>query len=88
MTVSYDWYKIMSLPEWLDTGLVARTLVLDLEGRGVETFEITQGNTTAVRHDDTFLPVEFLDRNPYVVGTKAVFRDASDNILFGFEIEE
>jgi hypothetical protein len=84
----YDWYKLFSLPEWLAEGLVARTLVVELQDRGRERFEITQGNTTAVRHDDTFLPVQFMDRNPYVVGSKAIYKDASDNIWIGFEVAE
>lgn len=83
--VSYNWYKLFALPDWISEGLVARSLVVQLEDRGRERFEITQGNTTAIRHDDTFLPLNFLDQNPYARDGKAVYVDPSDNVWFGFE---
>lgn len=86
--MNFDWYKIFSLPEWLAENLVSRTLILELEDLGRVRFEITQGNTTAVRHDDTFLPVNFLERNPYVQDGKAIYLDANDDVWIGFEVEE
>lgn len=85
--MTYDWYKIFNLTEFLATGLVARSLVLELDGRGSTTFEIFRGNEVGVQFDDAFLPVSFLEQNPYVQGTYAVYLDATDNVWFGFEVE-
>lgn len=79
-----DWYLIFNLTDWLATGLVARALTVVLESRGRTTFQLTQGNTTAVGYDDGFLPVNFLENNPYVQGDYAVYLDADENVWFGF----
>ena len=86
--MTYDWYKIFALPEFLDSGLVAKTLSLVLESRGRQQFEIFRGNCVSVQHADAFLPIDFLDRNPYIRDTYAVYRDQNDDVWFGFEVEE
>lgn len=78
------WYKLFNVTEFLAEELVARTLVVDLTGRGVETFEIFSGNEVSVQYDDAFLPVNFLEQNPYIQGEYAVYKDAADDIWFGF----
>ncbi len=83
----FDWYNLFSLTEFVATGLVARTLVVQLEDRGRLTFQITQANTTAVYYDGTFLPVSFLDQNPYIRDNYAVYLDADSNVWFGFEVD-
>lgn len=82
------WYKLFNVAEFLTESLDSRTLVLDLPDRGEETFEIFRGNYVSVAYDDGFLPIEFLDRNPYVQGSYAVYRDEADDIWFGFGEDE
>ncbi len=84
----YDWYQLFNLTDWLATGLVARTLIVNLESRGRTVFEITQGNETSVRYGDQFLSVNFLEMNPNP-GVEsgslyAVYLDADNNVWFGF----
>lgn len=81
---SYDWYNLFNLTEWLATGLVARTLLVNLESRGRMQFEVTQGNETGIRLDDIFLPVNFLEQNPYVQETYAVYLDTNNDVWFGY----
>lgn len=84
----YDWYKLFNLTEWLATGLVQRSLKIDLEALGEKTFLVTQGNTTAVLFEDKFLPVEFLGQNPYVIEDVAIYKNGADDVFIGFEVEE
>ncbi len=86
--MTYDWYNLFNQTEWLATGLVARTLIVNLESRGRTVFEVTQGATTAITYDDQFLPVNFLETNPYTGAESdsayAVYLDPDDNVWFGF----
>lgn len=84
----YDWYNIFSHAEFIASGLVQRTVTPLLDDRGETEILITRGNTVAVKVDDVFLPVEFLDRNPYERDGYAVYRDADDNVWLGFEVDE
>lgn len=89
MTTQYDWYKLFNKTEFEAEELVSRTLLVQLEGRGREQFHITRGNTVAVTYDsDIFLPVNFLEQNPYVQETYAVYLDGNDDVWFGFEVDE
>lgn len=83
----WNWYPIFKLTDWLATGLVQRTLVLDLQDMGEQSFLITQGETTAVLWEDKFLPVNFLDQNPYIQDGVGVFKDTNDNVYIGFKEE-
>lgn len=80
----YDWYQLFNLTEFVATGLVQRTLVLNLESRGIQTFLLSSGNVVSISYDDGFLPVGFLGRNPYTQGQYAVYKDLDNNVWFGF----
>lgn len=86
--MNYDWFKLFNKIEFEADLIPSRTLVLQLEGRGRETFYLTRGNYTSVGYDDAFLPVSLLDQNPYVQGAYAVYLDGSDDVWFGFEVDE
>ncbi len=87
--MNFTWFKIFNLTEFTDADLVSRTLSLNLEGRGQETFLITKSETVAVLYDDAFLPISFLDANPYSRESYAIYLDAdSQDVYFGFEVEE
>ncbi len=88
MTTSYDWYNIFSYTDFVDSGLVAQTLLLELEDLGRKSFYITKGNTVAVSYDDAFLPVNLLEQNPYAQNGYAVYLDADDEVWFGFEVDQ
>jgi hypothetical protein len=84
----YDWYKLFNKTEWLASGLVQRSVLVQLEDRGRVQYSISQGNTTAVLYGDAFLPAELLAYNPYVQETVAVYLDANNDVWLGFEVEE
>ena len=88
--MTYNWFKLFSLPEFMATGLVSRKLFVILDGYGQREILITRGNVVSILYLDTFLPVSFLDRNPYVragdAGTYAVYKDADDYVWLGIGI--
>lgn len=88
----YDWYNLFSLPEFLDTGLVSRTIDVVLDGVGEKEILVTRGNEVGVQYDDVFMMVNFGGRNPISVQgdlfTYALYKDADENIWLGIGIEE
>lgn len=84
----FDWYRLFNLTEWRAEELPSRTLIIDLEDRGRTEFLISEGNETGILYDDEFLPVNFLEQNPYVKNGYAVYLDANDDVHFGFEVPE
>jgi hypothetical protein len=86
--VTFDWYRLFRLPEFVATGLVSRTLTVSLEGIGEKTVLITSGNTVGITYEDTFIPLALTGKNPYVRGSYAAYRDADDYIWLGIEVPE
>ncbi len=81
-----DWYEIFDATEFEASGLVSRSLSVQLTGRGEATFHITRGNLLGVTYLDTFLPVQLLGANPFAAGGYAVYRDPDDKVWFGFDV--
>lgn len=86
--MTFDWYKIFSLPEFLETGLVSRTYSHVLEGRGQKDILVTHGFYVSVTYEDVFLPLQFEGRNPHVRDGVAVFVDENEDVWLGFEVTE
>lgn len=86
--MSYDWYELFDLQEFLDTGLVSRTLQVFLEGVGEADIIITRGNWVAITYDGVFLPVGFAGKNPYAISPYAVMQDEDGKIHLGIEVPE
>ncbi len=88
--MTFDWYQIFNLNEFLATGLVSRTYTFFLEGRGQKDILVTQGNETSIVYEDVILPVLFNSENPFVsegdAGSYAVFKDTDENVWLGFEV--
>lgn len=80
----YNWFNIFNLTEWIATGLVSRKLTVFLQGVGQKEILITQGNETGIQVDDVFLILNFADKNPFVVGSHAVYKDEEGNVWLGF----
>ncbi len=83
-----NWFNIFNKTEFLAESLVSRTLIVNLAGVGQATFEIFSGNYVSVLYDDVFLPVGFLDTNPYMRDGYAVYEDDAGDVWFGIEDEE
>lgn len=86
----FDWFKIFNATEFLATDLVSRSLTVTLEKYGEKTILITRGNLLSITVDGVFLPVGFLDENPYidVDETLAVLQDADGDVWLGIRIPE
>ena len=78
-----NWFQIFNLTEWLDEGLVSRTLTVFLEGIGQTEILITHGNETSIHFSDVFLPIGFEGLNPWVEGDYGVFLDEDNNVWLG-----
>lgn len=82
----FDWYNIFSLDEFLETELTSRELVVLLETIGRTTLLISRGNVVSVTYQEVFLPINFLDVNPYIDSGLAVYIDGENNVWIGFEV--
>jgi hypothetical protein len=87
----YDWYMLFSLPEFLATGLVSKTIDVVLDGVGEKEILVTRGNEIGIQYDDVFMMIDFEGRNPLSVQgdlfTYAVYKDSDHNIWLGIGIE-
>ncbi len=81
--MTYNWYNLFNLTEWLATQLVSRTLTVFLDGIGQMDILVTQGNETGITVEDVFLPLLFGNHNPYAKGNWAIYKDANDDVWLG-----
>lgn len=84
----YDWYRLFNVDDFLATELVSRQLVEVLQDRGRQTFLISRGNLLSITWQGVFLPLEFLDTNPYVDEGMASYVAADRWAWVGFEKPE
>lgn len=85
--MQYNWYNLFNLTDWLATGLVSRTLSVNLDKDGAKEILITQGNETALTFDDVFLILQFNGSNPYARDGRAVYLDENQDVWIGIEVE-
>jgi len=86
--MTFDWYSLFNLQEFLDTGLVSRVLSVTLTGIGDAEIVIVRANQVSILYDGVLLPVEFAEENPYVFDGYAVYRGDDDTIWLGIPVEE
>lgn len=91
--MTFNWYLLFNLTEFMQTGLVSRTLTVFLDGIGQKDILITRGNVISILYDDQFLPIQFADKNPYVRESEtegspatAVYKDEDENVYVGIEV--
>ncbi len=80
-----NWYNIFNKTDFIAESLVSRTLNVMLTGIGQVTIEVFRGAYVSVLYDDVFLPVQFLDVNPYERDGYAVYEDAAGDVWLGIE---
>lgn len=83
----FKWYKIFNLTDFEATGLVSRTVTLFLQDVGLKDILITKGNFVSMLYEDTFLPINFLDKNPYSTNGYGIYLDADQDVWLGIEVE-
>jgi hypothetical protein len=86
----FDWFNLISLAQFLDSGLVSQTLTPILAEYGQKTILITRGNETGITYEDLFLAVNFNGENPWVLkgdsGHRAIYLDTDQNVWLGIEV--
>lgn len=86
--MTYNWYLVFNLAEFIEEDLPSTTVTLDLEDIGQKDILITRGNMYSVVYEDVMLPIDFNGENPYSFSPYAVFRDENDDVWLGIEVEE
>lgn len=81
----YTWFNLFYLPDFLSSGLISRTLRVNLETLGQKDILITHGNEVGVIYDGNFLVVKMGGDNPFIRDDYAVFLDSDQNVWFGIE---
>ena len=87
MTI-YNWYNLFNMNDFDNMGIPSFSDEFFLTDVGAETIMITKGNLTSILFRDTFLPVNLNGKNPFVVGTYAVYYDENFDIWLGIEKPE
>jgi len=82
----FDWYALFNLDEFMDTELTSRELIVLLEGIGRVSILVSRGNTVSLTYDGVFLPLNFIDQNPYVDGIYASYVDDDNQVWLGREV--
>lgn len=83
----YNWFKIINKTEFLATGLVSRTVTLNLEGIGQRDILVTIGHRLGITYDGVLLTPELNGLNPFAFDGYAAYIDANNDVYLGIEIE-
>jgi len=86
--MTFNWFKIFNKTEFLATGLVSRTLSLNLEGVGQKKILVTFGNLIGVAYEGVFLTLTEGGDNPFIFEGHALYIDSNNDVFIGFEINE
>jgi hypothetical protein len=87
--MTFNWYLLFNLDEFLDSGLVSKELDIVLEDIGQKKIMITQGNETSVVYEDVMLTIGANGENPVIQegdeSSYAAYLDSSQNVWLGIE---
>lgn len=83
MTPNYDWYYLLNLADFIETGLISREIVLNFPVLGLETILITSGELVSVVFDDVILPIGLNNKNPFYFDSHAVYYDSAGAVWLG-----
>jgi hypothetical protein len=83
----FDWYEIFDANEFQASETPSRSLNVFLEGVGFEEVLITKGGFQSVTFRGVFLPVTFLNRNPYEREGYAVYKNEDEKVFLGIKVE-
>ncbi len=82
MTI-FDWYFIFNIDEFQALELVSKNYRLILTGIGPKDILVTQGNYTSILYENTFLPLNLNDNNPFEFDSHAIYIDENNNVWLG-----
>lgn len=89
--MTFDWFNIFNLDEFLALGIPSRNQTLSLEDHGEKDVLITRGNEVSIVFEDVLMPISFEDENPFVREGDgsihyAIYKDVSNDIWLGIEV--
>lgn len=85
--MSYNWYALFNLTEFLALDLVSKNVTLLLEEIGEISFTIFQGEHTSILYEGVFLSLNINDRNPFFFESHGIYVDSNNDVWLGIEIE-
>lgn len=86
--MTYTWFPIFNLEEFLALGLVSKTYTLTLEGIGQKDILVTHGELVGITYDGHFLTLSLNDKNPFEFEDHAVYVDEDDQVWLGIAVDE
>ncbi len=87
--IEYNWYRIFNLEEFTALNLTSISYTLELQDIGEAEILVTKGNLVSIVYDETFLPIQFNDNNPFEFEGRAVFLNVlTKNVYLGIAVEE
>lgn len=84
----YDWYRMVNKDDFESTGLVSRTLTVDLDGIGLKSILITKGNLLGITYEGVFLPVNLNGVNPFYFEGYGVYLRENGDVFLGIMQDE
>ena len=82
----FNWYNIINLDDFIETGLVSRELDLILDGVGRSNIRVVHGNLYSIVYDGIMLSIGVTDDNPFIFEGHAVYLDSNRDVWLGIEV--
>lgn len=85
--MTYNWFRLINIDEFIALGIPSRELTLDLSGIGQKTILIVKGTNMGVVYEGVFLSVGLVGENPFEFEGYAVFQDDDNDLWLGVAVE-
>lgn len=86
--MTFSWYKIFNLNEFLAAGLVQQTYTVELDDRGQFDILVVKGAFVSMIFHGILLPIQFNSENPFEFEDHAVYIYPSGNVFLGIGIPD
>lgn len=81
--MTYNWYFLTVLQDFIDSGLVSREITLNYPGLGLKTVLITRGSLYSILFEGVLLSIDLNSKNPFEFGGYAVYYDSAGGVWLG-----
>lgn len=85
MISDYIFYKIFHLQDFIDSGLVSRTIEVELEDIGLKEIMITRGNLISILYEGVFLSLDLNDKIPFEFEDYAIYEHTDGYVYLGID---
>lgn len=86
--MTYDWFRLLDLNEFIVSGLVSISRDFTFPNIGTKTILFTSGNLYSLLYEDVFLSLALNDKLPFYFDDHAVFCDEDNFIWLGIKHED